>query len=163
MLKPYTAAANLSFEDAQKTLELKYRSTTLQFERMDKKTTGLDGGSKRDAQRGFQLSPLLDPVMPIASSTDNRLVLDVEGLVSNADGTFWISDEYGPYIYRFSGDGHLIQTVQPPSAVLPRDATGALNFTSLAQPATGRSDNQGIYISSHCLPPTDSHRRIVRI
>lgn len=81
--------------------------------------------------------------MPVVSRADNRLVLDVEGVVSNQDGTFWISDEYGPYIYRFSADGHLLQTIQPPDAVLPRDATGALNFTSLANPATGRSPNQG--------------------
>lgn len=82
--------------------------------------------------------------MPIVSVVDDRPVLDVEGMVSNADGTFWIRDEYGPCIYRFTGGGHLSQTVQLPNAVLPQDATGALNFTSFTQPAIGRSDNHGI-------------------
>jgi hypothetical protein len=31
--------------------------------------------------------PFLDPQMPIISKADNRLVLDVEGLVANQDGT----------------------------------------------------------------------------
>ncbi|KAF9483227.1 hypothetical protein BDN70DRAFT_874104 [Pholiota conissans] len=143
VLTPYTDAANLSFQDAQKTLQLTYRSTTLQFDRLDKKTSGLDPNATRAAQLGFELLPFLDPAMPIVSRADNRLVLDVEGMVSNRDGTFWISDEYGPYIYRFSAEGHLLQTIQPIDAVLPRDASGALNFTSLSNPATGRSPNQG--------------------
>ncbi|KAF8193399.1 esterase-like activity of phytase-domain-containing protein [Pholiota molesta] len=143
VLTPYTGAANLSFADAQKTLQLAYRSTTLQFERQNKTTSGLDPAATRVAQAGFERLPFRDPVLPVVARADDRLVLDVEGVVANRDGTFWISDEYGPYIYRFSADGHLLQTIQPPDAVLPRDATGALNFTSLANPATGRSPNQG--------------------
>lgn len=57
---------------------------------------------------------------------------------------FWVSDEYGPYIYRFSAGGDLIQTIQPVDALLPRDANGNLNFTSEANPTTGRAPNQGI-------------------
>ena len=99
----------------------------------------------------------------IVSNADDRLVLDVEGLVANQDGTcvfllyvehlygfevksydsFWISDEYGPYIYRFSQTGQLIQTIQPVNAVLPKDSSGALDFTSESDPATGRAVNQG--------------------
>ena len=33
---------------------------------------------------------------------------------------FWTSDEYGPYVYHFDAAGHLLQALQPPSAVLPR-------------------------------------------
>ena len=58
--------------------------------------------------------------------------------------SFWISDEYGPYIYRFSSDGNLIQTIKPPDAILPRDANGTLNYTSAANPSTGRGPNQGL-------------------
>ncbi|KAJ3503097.1 hypothetical protein NLJ89_g8585 [Agrocybe chaxingu] len=145
VLSPYYGSANLSFSDAQQTLQLQYRNTTLQFEREHKKTSGLDPTAVRNAQTGFQVFPFLDPAMPIVGSTqpENRLVLDVEGMVANADGTYWISDEYGPYIYRFSSSGNLIQTIQPPDAVLPRDASGNFNFTSAANPATGRSPNQG--------------------
>lgn len=56
---------------------------------------------------------------------------------------FWVSDEYGPYIYRFSSDGKLLQTIQPPEPVLPLDAAGTLNFTADSNPATGRTSNQG--------------------
>ncbi|KAF8073549.1 hypothetical protein FPV67DRAFT_1446478 [Lyophyllum atratum] len=56
---------------------------------------------------------------------------------------FWISDEYGPYIYRYSADGKLIQTIQPPNAFLPRDSSGALQFTSDTDPKTGRAGNKG--------------------
>jgi hypothetical protein len=43
---------------------------------------------------------------------------------------FWISDEYGPYIYRFSQTGQLFQTIQPVNAVLPKGSSGTLDFTS---------------------------------
>ena len=163
VLTPYTGSPNLSFTNAQKTLKLSYRNTTLMFERNSKKTSGLDSTAVRAAQPGSQTNPLLDPQMPIVSDADDRLVLDVEGLVTNQDGTcvyfiklqrlhgfeiksrysFWISDEYGPYIYRFSQTGQLIQTIQPVNAVLPKDSSGALDFTSESDPATGRATNQG--------------------
>ena len=163
VLTPYTGSPNLSFTNAQKTLKLTYRNTTLMFERNSKKTSGLDSTAVRAAQSGSQTNPLLDPQMPIVSTADDRLVLDVEGLVANQDGTyvfcfyfqrlhgfevgfchrFWISDEYGPYIYRFSQTGQLIQTIQPVNAVLPKDSSGALDFTSESDPATGRAANQG--------------------
>ena len=55
---------------------------------------------------------------------------------------FWVSDEYGPYVYHFDAAGHLLQALQPPSAVLPRIG-GKLNFTSETDPDTGRVGNQG--------------------
>lgn len=56
--------------------------------------------------------------------------------------SYWISDEYGPYIYKFDRSGSLLQTIQPPSAVLPR-TSGSLDFTSDDDPDTGRAANQG--------------------
>ncbi|KAG5644764.1 hypothetical protein DXG03_007672 [Asterophora parasitica] len=140
---PYYGAANLTFSAAQETLRLKYKKTILNFDRQNKKTTGLTPLAVREKQLGYPVIAFSDPEMPIASSASPRLAIDAEGFVSNRDGTYWLSDEYGPYIYRFSADGKLIQTVQPPNAFLPRDASGALNFTSEAVPNTGRSGNQG--------------------
>ena len=60
---------------------------------------------------------------------------------------FWVSDEYGPYIYRFTESGQLMETIQPPEAFLPRDITGSLNFTSISDPITGRSANKGAFNS----------------
>jgi hypothetical protein len=41
--------------------------------------------------------------MPQAST--GAISIDSEAVVLMTDGTFYISDEYGPYIYRFSADG----------------------------------------------------------
>lgn len=59
-------------------------------------------------------------------------------------GRYWLSDEYGPYIYQFNAAGQLLQTIQPPNAILPF-INGKLNFTSDEDPDTGRSANQGIF------------------
>jgi len=68
--------------------------------------------------------------------------MDNEGLVLNDDGSFWVSDEYGPYVYRFDSLGNLIQTIQPPPAIVPQIG-GKTNFTSVSGPDTGRVGNQG--------------------
>ena len=87
VLNPYYEAANLSFSDAQKTLTLQYRRTRLYIERLGKKTSGLDALGVRQSVFGFPFVALSDPPLPIASQTINRLTLDSEGLVLNADGT----------------------------------------------------------------------------
>lgn len=53
-----------------------------------------------------------------------------------------MSDEYGPYVYRFDALGNLLQAIQPPAAILPR-IDGQVNFTSVSGPDTGRVGNQG--------------------
>ncbi|KAF7305649.1 Phytase-like domain-containing protein [Mycena chlorophos] len=143
MLTPYQGTENLTFTDAQQTLQLTYLNTTLLFERNDSKTSGLDPQVVRPAQPGFGASnPLADPEMPVARKDELHLTLDSEGIIVNPDGTFWLSDEYGPYIYLFTGDGHIIQTIQPPPAVLPI-VNGAVNFSATNDPDTGRQANQG--------------------
>jgi hypothetical protein len=39
--------------------------------------------------------------------------LDSEGLVRAADGTFWVSDEYGPHIVHFDANGKTIERINP--------------------------------------------------
>jgi len=39
--------------------------------------------------------------------------LDSEGLVALADGTFWISDEYGPWLVHVDADGRTLERVGP--------------------------------------------------
>ncbi len=41
--------------------------------------------------------------------------IDSEGLVALADGTFWVSDEYGPYISHFSATGVELERIAPSS------------------------------------------------
>ncbi|KAK7038479.1 phytase-like domain-containing protein [Favolaschia claudopus] len=143
VLTPYSDSTPLPFEQAQKTFVLTYKNTVLYFERNNTKTSGLDPSTIRAAMPGVGTNPLADPEMPIASTREPHLSVDAEGLVANVDGTFWTSDEYGPYIYLFSADGHLVQTIQPPAAILPKDKKRNINFTANADPKTGRAANQG--------------------
>jgi hypothetical protein len=48
---------------------------------------------------------------------------DPEGLVVMRDGTFWISDEYGPFITHFSRAGRALQRLFPTDGTLPRELT----------------------------------------
>jgi hypothetical protein len=46
--------------------------------------------------------------------------LDSEGLVAMRDGTFWVSDEYGPFLVHFGADGRQLQRLSPCDGSLPR-------------------------------------------
>lgn len=39
--------------------------------------------------------------------------IDPEGLAVAPDGTFWVSDEYGPYLYHFSRSGAFLEKISP--------------------------------------------------
>lgn len=39
--------------------------------------------------------------------------IDSEGLVRSADGSFWVSDEYGPHIAHFDANGIMIERINP--------------------------------------------------
>ncbi|KAF8515315.1 esterase-like activity of phytase-domain-containing protein [Hysterangium stoloniferum] len=144
-LSPYYDTTPLSFNDSQKTLSLTYLSTLLYTERQGKRTTGLDALAVRAAER---VAFVEDPQEPIANTTFDRISFDSEGLVLNKDGSFWTSDEYGPYVHLLSASGSLIRSIQPPKAILPFHtvpgvANPVLNFTADTDPTTGRSGNQG--------------------
>ena len=91
------------------------------------------------------------PVLPQASN--GRLSIDPEGLVLLPDGSFFLCDEYGPYLYRFSAAGVLLGAIRPPEALIPkrggRDSFSADNpaagqpSPSPNEPTTGRENNQG--------------------
>ena len=105
----------------------------------------------------------LDPVtarrhegdMPILPQAENgKISLDAEALVRMPDGSMFVSDEYGPYIYRFDAEGKLLSATQPPKALLPM-RKGTVNFSSNnpgkgqvapdpKDPETGRQNNQGL-------------------
>ncbi|KAK0631171.1 esterase-like activity of phytase-domain-containing protein [Bombardia bombarda] len=84
-----------------------------------------------------------------------RIALDAEGIVLDDDGGFWISDEYGPSLYKFSSSGKMISAIQAPDALLPI-RNGQISFNSNtppiynpslvpvpADPDHGRQNNQG--------------------
>ena len=39
--------------------------------------------------------------------------IDIEGLIAMSDGTFWVSDEYGPHIAHYSKDGIELERISP--------------------------------------------------
>ena len=90
VLNPYYGSQNLSFASSQKTLSLRYRNTVLEYDVNRKNTSGLDPQSIREPFLGRLSFP---GPLPIVSRHDDRLVLDVEGLVSNKDGS-WVSFQY---------------------------------------------------------------------
>ncbi|KAJ9144916.1 Outer membrane autotransporter protein [Pleurostoma richardsiae] len=121
--------------------------------------TGLDA----DATGGLDYDGF--PTLPAATYTGDgfggvgpggkRVTLDCEGLVITDDGSFWISDEYGPYIYHFDATGLMIGAVRPPDAILPL-RNGTVSFSADSpplydpsleptptDPTQGRQNNQG--------------------
>ncbi|GGF29801.1 esterase-like activity of phytase family protein [Subtercola lobariae] len=46
---------------------------------------------------------------------------DSEGLVALPDGTFWVSDEYGPYVWHFDSNGTKIGGFSPDDGTLPAE------------------------------------------
>ena len=47
--------------------------------------------------------------------------LDGEGLVAMPDGTFWVSDEYGPFVVHFDANGKELERLSPFGGPLPRE------------------------------------------
>jgi uncharacterized repeat protein (TIGR01451 family) len=73
--------------------------------------TGLFNTANPGLDEGFDINGNLLP-------TDVN-GFDPEGLVALADGTFWISDEYGPFITHFDATGLELQRLSPMDGTLP--------------------------------------------
>ncbi|KAL7621973.1 hypothetical protein AAE478_007474 [Parahypoxylon ruwenzoriense] len=108
------------------------------------------------------------PDLPVATYTGDgfggdgsggkRIPVDAEGLYVNDDGSFWVSDEYGPYIYLFGADGKMLTAIRPNDAIVPvRNGTtsfsanspphyienGEGNDVNPEDPESGRDNNHG--------------------
>ena len=63
--------------------------------------------------------------LEIAQDLDGNVIppdefgMDPEGIVALPDGTFWISDEYGPFIAQYGADGRELQRLSPCNGGLP--------------------------------------------
>ena len=155
-LKPDATTQN----PASPNLQLKYLDTILLTGPDGELTTGL-----RPDKTGPYLKYPGFPDLPSATYQGDgfggagpgghRISIDSEGLVVAKDGSFWVSDEYGPYIYKFSPEGKMLQAIQPPNAFLPR-RNGSISFASNDPPIyapddavvpkdveSGRANNQG--------------------
>lgn len=150
---PYTGTANLPAGAAQQNqLQLTLRDTVLFTEQNGTPFSGLDPAGATTSAPTYRAAANGFPDLPVAPN--GRIAMDPEGFVRAPDGTLYISDEYGPYIYHFTADGKLISAVRPPDALIPI-RSGVENFSSNAAPAgtpapipgdpvTGRQNNQGL-------------------
>ena len=141
----FNPANNGSFNQDQVSLSL--TDTTLLTESDGKSLTGMDPSATTTGTRAG-----ISPRLPQASN--GNLSLDAEGLVRLPDGTFFVCDEYGPYLYRFSAAGVLLGATRPPEALIPKrgnqdsfssdnPATGQPSV-SPSDPAAGRANNKGL-------------------
>jgi hypothetical protein len=145
-LTPAVAGGAVAADKQQTGLEAKLADTVLLLDNQGKNMTGLD------PEAGVRAASGVMPALPEART--GKVSLDPEAVVLLNDGSMLISDEYGPYIYRFGADGKLLSTTQPPKALLPM-RKDALNFSSNnvdadgkkpdpKDPDTGRQNNQGL-------------------
>jgi hypothetical protein len=130
----------------QSGVEAKLASTLLLTDNAGKDATGLDPEAGVRAANG--------DFPPLPQATNGKLALDNEAISRLSDGSMFISDEYGPYIYRFAADGELMSATEPPKALLPM-RKGSMNFASNnpgpgastpdpKDPESGRQNNQGL-------------------
>ncbi|KAF5861596.1 hypothetical protein ETB97_012762 [Aspergillus alliaceus] len=140
-------------------LQLKYLDTILLTGPDGQPTTGLDADVT-----GYVSYPGYPP-LPEATYTGDgfggagpggkRISLDPEGLALAHDGSFWVSDEYGPYVYKFNPEGKMTLAIRPPEAILPH-RNGTVSFSAASAPVydpkretnpedpqSGRNNNQG--------------------
>lgn len=141
-------------------LDLQYLDTVLFTDPSGTPMTGLDP----DAQGPYLSFPGF-PDLPSAiylgdgfggnGTGGRRVSFDSEGLVLGSDGSFWVSDEYGPYIYKFTSSGRMTAAIRPPPALIPQ-RNGSESFSAASaprydpdltitpeDPTSGRSNNQG--------------------
>jgi hypothetical protein len=69
--------------------------------------------------------------------------LDPEGIRVGPDGTFYISDEYGPYIFEFNRQGHLVRRLDVPSKFAIANPN-ADPTRELLDNTSGRQANRGM-------------------
>ena len=76
--------------------------------------TPLNGQVNTEASTGETIVDLNGAVLPASPNG-----FDSEGLVAMPDGTFYVSDEYGPYIWHFDATGKKIGGYSPFDGTLP--------------------------------------------
>ena len=132
ILTPQTGAPGI-----ETGLALAYKNTLLLRDPEGTATTGLDPSTVRSAAKGL-------PDLPQAAN--GHISLDDESVALPGDGTIWVGEEYGPYIYHFDAKGVMIGAIRPPDAIIPL-RKGGENFsageTAKGEPQSGRQNNQG--------------------
>lgn len=92
-LNPFYGTSTAS----QNQLALRYKNSILFHEFTGALTTGLDPSGVRPANFRF-------PDLPVGPN--GHIPVDDEAVVHPGDGTVWVSDEYGPYVYHYTLGGN---------------------------------------------------------
>jgi len=77
------------------------------------------------------------------AASDFNARLDPEGIRVGPNGTFFISDEYGPNVFEFNRQGHLIRRIEVPSKFFISNPSDDPN-TELLGNTAGRQANRGM-------------------
>ena len=77
-----------------------------------------------------------------ATATNENRRLDPEGLRVASDGSFWVSDEYGPWIIHFDAQGNQIDTLATPVGFRLAKEDSTL-VKEMAENTLGRYTNKG--------------------
>lgn len=100
-----------------------------------------------------QVTTAVDPVGPTSLQGFNNVAtagglfsIDGEGLALRADGSFYVSDEYGATVYHVSRSGQMLGLITPPQALLPQFSVPTTGYptASAGVQTGGRRDNQGM-------------------
>ncbi len=86
--------------------------------------------------------------LPGDSALASRLTLDAEGLAYDTrpgkEGTGWMGDEYGAFLYHFNASKQIDGIVTIPQALVPHRPAGTTYFTDSPANLDGRRVNQGM-------------------
>lgn len=151
----FTPAAAGSSGLAQNQIALSLTKSTLLYETLpsggSRPLSGLDPVPGGLAAGGARPATASMPQLPQAHN--GKLALDAEGIVTLADGSRLISDEYGPSIYRFAANGEFLGALPVAASVRPirngvndcssNNPTVGQPAPTPANPTSGRQNNQG--------------------
>ena len=100
-----------------------------------------------------QITTAVDPIGPTTlqgfsnvATAGGKFAIDGEGLALRADGSFYVSDEYGATVYHVSKTGQMLGMITPPQALLPQFSVPTTGYptASAGVQTGGRRDNQGM-------------------
>lgn len=143
-----------------------YQDTILLKGPDGKPATGLDAdGTGGLSYPGFPLLPAATYTgdgfggAGYGNVTSKHISIDSEGLVINSDGTFWVSDEYGPYIYLFDESGKMTTAIRPPEAIIPK-RNGSDSFSADSPPRYDDHDEDDVSPADNPTGRNNNHGKI---
>jgi hypothetical protein len=114
-------------------------------------------------------------VIPVDSSIQERRLLtgadfDVESIARMDDGTFWVGEEFGPYLLHFDAQGHLLRTpVRHPVLRAPQNPqntpANAENLPSSRgfESMTRNGDGSKLYVTTEASITSEPDKRLLVI